>query len=942
MQQSRESDRGFRESLLRDESTQRFLKILIGLVLASSAIYSAAALLSGEEFWRSSGAVTALGVGIAALSFFRRGRASFAAYVLIWGLWASLIIQVTISNGLLSRSLMALPLLIVLAGWLLRPRGTLALCLACLLAGAALAFAQVYGVAPLYTSASPLPLVWLAYSIYIFLASVTAFQIFGGFRLRYHRLAALSEDLSLRVEALAASESELRLIVENVPAMFFRGDRETRCLYANKRYYDFYARGRPNLAGLTVREIVGEEVYEKREIGAMLQRVFAGEQFSYRATRPSPQGDTRVLEVSMVPEPDGHGGVQGFIALFRDVTEEVRAEEKFTKAFRASPLAVAITRLQDGRYLDVNEAFVRQFGWRRDEVIGRTSLELNKWVEPEVRAQWVAELHRVGRVTNLEIDFRTQSGETRRVLASAELIEMDGEECALVMTADITERKRAEEALRESEARNRAVLSAFPDLMFICDRGGRFLDYHASDVTALYAPPEVFLGRTIEEVLPENVAQQLTLVGKQADAQGVLQIVEYDLPIEGRMRSFEARALRFGAGKILYVVREISDKRQAEAALRASHDRFFRVFRASPVAISISHLEDGLYLDVNDAFVEQFGYSREELIDRTSVEVGLWPDQTERERWVAALRERGTLRNYEARLRGKQGEEHSVLIAAEQIQFGAEQCVVGQVHDITERLRAEQEIRRLNTDLERRVQERTTDLTAANRELESFAYSISHDLRAPLRSIDGFSHLLAEEYAARLDPAGQSYLERVRRAAQRMGRLIDDILELSRVTRQSMHRSPVDLARIAREVLDELGQAGPARQVAIEIAAEITAEGDPQLVRVLLQNLLENAWKYTSRMPQARIRVGVERQGTEEVYFVADNGVGFDMLYADRLFVPFQRLHKPEDFEGTGIGLATVARIVHRHGGRVWAESAPGKGTTIRFTLPGAGSGTSR
>ena len=244
------------------------------------------------------------------------------------------------------------------------------------------------------------------------------------------------------------------------------------------------------------------------------------------------------------------------------------------------------------------------------------------------------------------------------------------------------------------------------------------------------------------------------------------------------------------------------------------------------------------------------------------------------------------------------------------------------------------QIQRYTTQLEDLVAERTAELAAVNRELEAFAYSVSHDLRAPLRSIDGFSQALLEDYAGVLDARGQDYLRRVRAASQRMGQIIDDLLQLSRLTRRGMHRQRVDLSDLARQVAEELAQQEPERQVEWVIAADVIATGDPHLLRVALENLLGNAWKFTSKHAEARIEFGVEEDKDQAVYFVRDDGAGFDMAYADKLFGAFQRLHGLAEFEGTGIGLATVQRIIHRHGGQVWAEGEVERGATFYFTLP--------
>jgi light-regulated signal transduction histidine kinase (bacteriophytochrome) len=224
-------------------------------------------------------------------------------------------------------------------------------------------------------------------------------------------------------------------------------------------------------------------------------------------------------------------------------------------------------------------------------------------------------------------------------------------------------------------------------------------------------------------------------------------------------------------------------------------------------------------------------------------------------------------------------------------------------------------------------------LADANKELDAFSYSVSHDLRAPLRAIDGFSKALLSDYAGQLDEQGRRYLARVRSGTQRMAELIDDLVSLSRITRAPMVSERVDITHISRRVLAELEAADPARTVETRVMDGLSARGDSRLVAVMFENLLGNAWKFTSKRPDARIEVGREQREAETVFFIRDNGAGFDMTYAKRLFTPFQRLHPASEFQGTGIGLATVQRVINRHGGKVWADSTPDRGATFYFTL---------
>lgn len=246
---------------------------------------------------------------------------------------------------------------------------------------------------------------------------------------------------------------------------------------------------------------------------------------------------------------------------------------------------------------------------------------------------------------------------------------------------------------------------------------------------------------------------------------------------------------------------------------------------------------------------------------------------------------------------------------------------------------SEGEVRTLNAELEKRVALRTAQLEASNRELESFSYSVSHDLRAPLRSIDGFSRILLEDYEHTLDAEGKDSLQRIRGACSRMGLLIDDLLNLSRMARFTMLHEEVDLSALVRQLAGDLARTQPERGAEFIIAEGLVCRGDERLLKIMLQNLLGNAWKYTAKQARPVIEFGLARKDGEHAYFVRDNGVGFDMAYAGKLFKPFQRLHDADDFPGTGIGLALVQRIVERHGGRAWAEGAIGKGACFYFTL---------
>jgi PAS domain S-box-containing protein len=378
--------------------------------------------------------------------------------------------------------------------------------------------------------------------------------------------------------------------------------------------------------------------------------------------------------------------------------------------------------------------------------------------------------------------------------------------------------------------------------------------------------------------------------------------------------------------------RDIVERERLAATLRDSELRLRATLDSMLEGCQIVGF-DWRYLYVNDAAAEQGRQPKQALLGRTMMEAYPGIENSEMFATLRRCMEQRVPQRMENEFAFPDGTRGWFQLSVEPAPEG----VFILSMDITERKRAEAAQRQINADWERRVQERTRALEEANHELEAFSYSVSHDLRQPLRAIDGFSQVLLEDHRDHLDAKGHPHLERIRAAAQRMGLLIDDMLNLSRITRAEIKREPVDLSALARTAWAAARERDPARSVAVEVQDGLTTEADPRLLGVALGNLIGNAWKFTRDKPQARIAVGALPGGPEPVYFVRDNGAGFDMAYADKLFAPFQRLHSPREFEGTGIGLAIVARVVQRHGGRVWAEGAVGQGATVYFTLPGEG-----
>lgn len=390
--------------------------------------------------------------------------------------------------------------------------------------------------------------------------------------------------------------------------------------------------------------------------------------------------------------------------------------------------------------------------------------------------------------------------------------------------------------------------------------------------------------------------------------------------------------------KIIYAAtfHDISYRKQAEEKLLASETRL-RAILDNVIDAIITIDNKGIIKSWNNSAQRLFGYAEKDVIGQNVSLLAASPHQEQHDNYIADYVKSGKAKiigkTRELYGQRKNGSSFPIEVAINEFWIGDNHLFTGILRDITERKQAEQELENYHQHLEQLVSERTAKLSAAIDELEAFSYSVSHDLRAPLRGIDGFSMVLLEDYDKNLDDQGKKYLHRIRAASQRMGQIIDDLLMLSRVSRSDFRFLKVDLSTLVQDVGENLIQTHADRKVEFIVQDNVHAQGDERLLRIMLENLLGNAWKFTRKVDNPRVEFGTKKDGTKKIYYIRDNGAGFDITHAGKLFQAFQRLHSPDEFEGTGIGLAIVQRIIQGHGGKIWVEAEKDKGAAFFFTL---------
>jgi PAS domain S-box-containing protein len=542
-------------------------------------------------------------------------------------------------------------------------------------------------------------------------------------------------------------------------------------------------------------------------------------------------------------------------------------------------------------------------------------------------------------IQDVETGIQTENGTVFWTSVSAAPLKVEGLS-AVVITIDITARKQAEEALKLSEAQYRNIFESAVIGIYRTSPDGKILMANPTLVKMLgfssfdelakrNLKEQGFETNSLRDDFRKHVEESGSLTGYESvwkKADGTIVIVNENV-----------RAFYNSDGEVIYyegTVEDITERKRVEKALRESEEIYRKALKTSPDSININRLEDGMYISINQGFTDIMEYSEADVLGKTSLEINIWNNAAERKQLVNGLNSKGFVQNLEAKFRSKNGRLIDGLMSAAIIEIEGIPHIISITRDITDRKKAESEIRQLNETLEERVEERTAQLREANRELESFSYSVSHDLRSPLRHINGFAEILTIQFSDQLPEEARTYLNKIIGAAKKMGVLIDDLLSFSRTGRAELKISKFNMNQIIEDASAQIDSSVKSRKIEWEISPLPEIHGDYNLLLLVWINLLDNALKYTLTREVAVIQIGFNSEKSEIVFFIKDNGVGFDMKYADKLFGVFQRLHTSSQFDGTGIGLANVKRIISRHGGRVWAEAEPDKGATFYFSIP--------
>lgn len=791
------------------------------------------------------------------------------------------------------------------------------------------------------------PPLWLKNSLLALMVGYVGFVVWT-YLLR-SRVAQQAKLIRKQVEQEREMEQRCAELIESATDMVYTRDFEGNYITMNPAGCRLLGYTPDEVKRLNISDVVLPEYMDA--VRQHTAEKLAGEESTvYQVEAHNKDGRRIWLEASLrLFYKDGKPvGIQG---IARDITQRKCAEaaadqeRRFLRTLIDNMPDLVYTKDTKARFVLSNVAHLKFMGVQAEsDLAGKTVLDLHP---PELaRGYYADDLHvlQTGEaVYNREELVRDHNGVTRwHLTIKAPLRDHDGAIIGIIcISRDIDAHKRALEALRESEMLYHSLVEQLPQAIFRKDLEGRVTFANSHYCQNMQRELKDVLGKTDNDIFPPDLAAKYREDDKKVIETGVLfEAVERHRTPDGRWFYVHVMKspLRDADGRIIgiqCIFWDITGRKLIEDALRESEQRLRLAMEAGQMGAWDRDLKTNkLYWSATTEKMMGFEPNTFPGTYEAFYEL-LHPDS--RDTLAAAQQQARDTGFYSAELKFQLRDGRILWsMARGQVLYdeqGTPDRILGVSIDITKRKKAEDALAMMNEDLEQRVRQRTAELTASNKELEAFCYSVSHDLRAPLRSIDGFSALVLENCQGKLDAQSMDYLQRARAAAQQMGHLINDLLQLSRVTRCEMHHETVDLSALVSSITDDLKHSQPTRQIRFILEPQVTTLGDPRLLRIVLENLLNNAWKFTARQHQPRIEFGVCKENGLTTYFVRDNGAGFDMAYVHKLFVPFQRLHAVSDFPGTGVGLASAQRIIHRHGGQIRAEGAVDKGATFYFTL---------
>jgi PAS domain S-box-containing protein len=740
-------------------------------------------------------------------------------------------------------------------------------------------------------------------------------------------------------EALKESEAKANSLIKYAPTAIYEID------YRNFRFISMND-AVTSLTGYSKEELLSQSPSDlligdsKKLFAERVRRRLAGEKIDdsveFQIRKKDGSIMYAILNTSFSPDNPDLAFVIG-----HDITERKKAEEaiknneKLLQSFFDSPgIMRGIVEIVDDstvRHIADNALTAEFVGLSTEALRNKLSSELGE--PPEIIRTWVSH-YRQSLETGMPVTFEYEDNRgDKKAWLSATVSYLgtadSGQPQFTYVVVDITGRKESEEALKASEEKYRNLFVNMTEGFALCEivvgSDGKPVDYRALEVnqaweklTGLSAAQIV--GKGFKEMIPDLEQYWVDIYGKVALTGEPTHVENYNKFTD---HWYEIFAYSPRKGYFVSLVQNITERKKTEEALKANEEQFQAMANNIPQLAWMADGEGWIFW-YNQRWYDYTGTNLEEMKGWGWQKVH-HPDYVEPvtekfKKYVAT----GEAWEDTFPLRGKDGNYRWFLSRAFAIRDNNGKVMrwFGTNTDITEKLEAEENLRRYSSDLE-----------VSNKELEAFAYSVSHDLRAPLRTLDGFSKAVMEDYEDKLDDTGKDYLRRVRDAAKHMDQITRDMLTLSRVIRSDLRMGDVNLSNIVSTIANELSEKAPSRKVEFIISPDVIVRGDASLLQMALFNLMENAWKFTAKSKEARIEFGTMVKDDERIYFIGDNGVGFDMRYVNKLFQPFQRLHTDADYPGTGIGLAIVQRVIRRHGGRIWAESQEGKGTTIYFTL---------